>query len=373
MRKVQDANLVGKKVLLIVDYNVNTVEESISCFKIEQTRNTIDYILSQSPSVLVISTHLGRPKNASEYSVSPLYSYLKKIYPSTSFLTIRDIRETPSILDLHENKSKNMQNQIDIKDNRAEGRDSRLYFTDNTRYYSLDMLSEFSNLFEITVSDAFGSAHRRQYFTGYSGFLMQKEVECLSNLDNCDLLILGGAKVKDKAGLILRQKSHVFLGGLIAIEFIKFRKRILNKEFDAVYESIDRTLGDNLILPDDFLVEKGDSVECVSIDEIDLGSSVIDIGYRTVDKLHKIVNKKKLIFWNGPLGDIDDSKSISTNMVPKILANCAAKVIIGGGETTASALKYETADKFYHVSTGGGSMLAFLTNEEMPGINCLCN
>ena len=157
MRKIQDINCSEKSVLLIVDYNVGIIDNTIaSSFKIDCTVETINFIKSQNPSILYILTHLGRPKSKNENKVDPIYEYLSLIFFGIEFVPIVHFKS----------KSKGF------------------YFGDNSRYYNKDDLDVFYDSFDFIINDSFGTIHRKNNIRCYAGLLMQKELEILSKLNS---------------------------------------------------------------------------------------------------------------------------------------------------------------------------------------------
>lgn len=339
-----------KSILLIVDYNISLHNGKIdSTFKIDQTLETIKYLKSQNPTILFILTHFGRPKSKNEYKVDPIFEYLQTILPEVQFLPISKF----------ENPKKG------------------LYFGDNLRYYTDEELTKFYKHFNIVVNEAFGSAHRPINCRCYAGFLMQKEINTLKTVKSCDLLIMGGAKANDKLVLVKKFDKTVFLGGLLAVQFMKGLGYQVGKTLETIEDSeikkrVDCEESNRVYLPVDFLViTEFNKYEQKKVQEILKTDTIIDIGNKSIELLNKLVGNSSFILWNGPLGKFEDEHAISTKRTIEILANSNSKVVIGGGESLTAVQRFSSIEKFFHVSTGGGSMLSYLTGTSMPGIDSL--
>lgn len=334
MKTLEDAELTNKKVLLIADYNTKDLSNH---FKIQQTIPTIRKVLEKFPRVLFIVTHRGRPKTPEEFSTIPIYQILKDtVLIKLKYSQIScycDESHPSSIADEH---------QFPVPE---------IYFGDNTRYYSDNELIRFYSLFDTIINDAFGTVHRPSTFTGYAGLLLQSEVKVLSSAREFDLLIIGGAKVDEKIKAIKRFNGKVFLGGLLK------------------YRSHESTGSTGLILPIDFkVIDKSGKLIVKVLEDLEDADTVIDIGKMSIEALLKEVEKSKSILWNGPLGKFEDERATSTRLLVQGLAKCQAKVVAGGGETLTAIQKYSDVNKFSHVSTGGGAMLAFLGDGSLPGL-----
>lgn len=350
MRKVQDADIDGKKLLLIVDYNTKDLNSAYN-FKIDQTLPTIRYILKRKPAQVFIMTHLGRPKNKNEFSTEPLYEYLKRGVEEVEYVPISSYCSS----------------------------NHTVMFGDNSRHYSAKDLLDFYRQFDLIINDAFGCAHREAPYKAYAGLLMAKEVEALNSALGCDVVILGGAKVSEKIKFVGRfNTKYLFLAGALAASV--YKKNGLEVGTNSYTESYttlsnleeDGSIQENIILPCDFLViNKDGKYENKPIGDIIKSDSIVDIGEKATQRLLECVERNRVIFWNGPLGKIEDPMATSTRkLVEKLNGMKDAKVIAGGGETVGAIFKdtQPQKNKFYHISTGGGALLHFLLGNEMPGL-----
>lgn len=376
MLTVRNTTLGNKNVLLVADFNVQIISEHIvSTYKIDQTLPTIHFILeSNTNGSLTICSHLGRPKSDTECSMRPVFDYLKDKFPRLTFIKISDL--------LNENEYT---------------REHNFKLTDNVRYYKNEKLSQLYEKFDLIINDAFGCAHRKTIFSSYAGLLMAKELEELENARHSDLTIMGGAKIIDKLKILESSNSNVFIAGCLSQTIWKslgfeMGSRSKCEEYDPgniirelylidsktryhdnmIEESVrceSTTTHDEcmryevphdecvkyeakgqgsrkIMLPIDFLVivhSGGDDEKIYKItnyNKIDEKDECVDIGPKSLKYLEKLVNESTSIFWNGPVGKLEDEKAIGTKQLIKILENSGKSVICGGGETSAAINKY---------------------------------
>ena len=251
------------------------------------------------------------------------------------------------------------------------------------------------------MNDAFGTAHRAHastagvadYLPAVSGFLIEKELnfmgDALNNPERPFMAILGGRKVSDKIGVIeslLEKVDTLMIGGAMAYTFFKamgyevgnsiceLDKLDLAKELMAKAEA----KGVKLMLPVDTRVGrefKADTEsKVVKYTEIPDGWEGFDIVDETIKMYVEELSKAKTVVWNGPVGLFEfDQFAVGTNSLAKALGDSEAVTIIGGGDSAAAIEKLGIADKFSHISTGGGASLEFLEGKKLPGIECLEN
>ncbi len=247
-----------------------------------------------------------------------------------------------------------------------------------------DFAKLLASLGDIYINDAFAVSHRAnasveaitQFLPSYAGLLLEKEI---SNLDAVMkkfkkplVVILGGAKVSDKIGLInnfLKKADYFLIGGAMANTFFVFEGLPVGDSFyektrlpagrQGYTREITREIGRKIILPIDVVIYK---------------RRILDIGPETVKKYDEIIKKAKTIIWNGPMGMFEDKKFAkgTEEIAAAILKNKKAKTVIGGGETI-SALKPKTYNLKPNIflSTGGGAMLEYLAGKKLPGIEAL--
>ena len=385
---VKDVDLKGKKVLVRCDFNVPQDAD----FKItDDTRiraslDTINYILGRSPAKLILMSHLGRPdgKAVAKYSLKPVAQRLKE-------LLNKEVRMLDDCV------GGAVKSAIDSSK-------EEIILLENLRFHPEEEANEanfaksLAGLADIFVNDAFGTAHRAHsstegvthYLTSVSGFLLEKEIkylgEALEKPKKPFMVILGGAKVSDKIGVIdnlLPKADEIIIGGGMAYTFLKAQGRqIGNSKLEK--DKIDIAKGIlekakkmkvKIFLPQDNVVtdkiEAGSQVKTVGEDIPD-GWIGVDIGPETIREYCQTLKKAQTIVWNGPLGIFErDEFSCGTRQVAELIAGLKAVSIIGGGDTAAAVAKFGLEGKMSHISTGGGASLEFLEGKVLPGIAAL--
>jgi len=384
---LKDVSLKEKNVLMRVDFNVplddklNITDDT----RIRATLPTIKYILEQNPKKLILMSHLGRPdgKKEPKYSLKPVAKRLEEI-----------LKEKVKFLDdcIGEKIKKEIKNSKE-----------KIILLENLRFYAEEekndsnFAKELASLGDIFVNDAFGTAHRAHastegithYLTSVAGFLLEKEIQYLGKTLEKPLrpfvVILGGAKVSDKIGVInnlLPKCDCLLIGGGMAYTFLYAQgKNIGNSKLekdkvDLAKEILEKAkqLNKEIVLPLDHLIvdkieagQKGKIVE-----DIPEGKIAVDIGPKTVEEFKKRLKTAKTIVWNGPLGifEIDDF-SKGTYEIASFIGNLSATTIIGGGDTASAIAKFKLEDKMTHISTGGGASLEFMEGKVLPGIKAL--
>jgi len=201
------------------------------------------------------------------------------------------------------------------------------------------------------------------------------------------MVILGGAKVSDKIGVIenlLPKCEAIIIGGGMAYTFLKAQGKAIGNsklekdKLDLAKSILDKagSLKKEIVLPvDHVVVETVDAnakFEITLTDAIPDGKIAVDIGPKTIELFNSKLSTAKTIVWNGPLGIFEmDAFSKGTSEVGKCLAGLKAVTIIGGGDTAAAVAKFKLQDKMTHISTGGGASLEFLEGKNLPGIEAL--
>ena len=388
-KTVKDIDLKGKKVLVRCDFNVPMDENKniTDTTRIIAAIPTIKYLLENNCAIILCS-HLGRPKGEfkPEFSLKPVAKELSKILGREVIMAEDVIGE-------------------DAKSKAANLKSGEVMLLENVRFHREEtdndeaFAKELASMAEVYVNDAFGAAHRAhastagvaKFLPAVSGFLIEKELECLgdavNNPERPFVAILGGAKVSDKIGVIdslLEKVDTLLIGGGMAYTFFKAQgynvgnsiceldKLELAKEAMAKAKA----KGVNLVLPVDTKIGKefkpDTESKTVAWTEIPDGWEGFDIGEKTIEIFSEEVKKAKTVIWNGPLGLFEFPQfSIGTNSIARLLATIDAKTIIGGGDSASAVKNAGLADKMTHISTGGGASLEFLEGKKLPGIECL--
>jgi len=389
LRTIKDLNLEGKKVLYRVDYNVplNDDGKIRDDTRIRETLPTLNYMRKKGAKIIIL-THLGRPKGEKkvEFSLKPVSEKLSEL------LGIN----VPLIEDIFSDSTKDIVNNLKNGD---------VILFENLRFYKeeekeseefAEKLSEYGDLY---VSDAFAVSHRANtsvfllptIIPSYAGFLMEKEYNVLSKLiknpEKPFVLIIGGAKISDKIGVLKNLVNIVdviLIGGGAAFTFIKAEgynigSSIFEKEMESVALEIINLAskrGVKLILPVDVntteeLREGADS-KIVPIEKIPYDWYGVDIGPNSIEMFTEEIMDAKTIFWSGPLGIYEMEKySNGTRMIAESLCKNPNIKVVGGGDTISAINKFGYANCVTHISTGGGALLEFLEGKELPGIKVL--
>ena len=388
-KTVRDIDVSNKKVLVRCDFNVQQDENSeiTDNRRIVAALPTINYLLENNAKVILCS-HLGRPKGQvnPKYSLKPIAIELEKLLNKTVKLA------TDVVGDNAQELTNNMQNgDVVLLEN--------VRFEAGEEKNDEQLSKAFSNLADIYVNDAFGTAHRAHssttgvadFLPAVSGFLIEKELEFLgSALEEPKkpfISILGGAKVSDKIGVIdslLEKVDKLIIGGGMAFTFFKAQGYEIGNsiceddKLDLANDILEKAKqkGVEILLPVDTHISTEYSNEgedkFVEFSEIPEGWEGLDIGPKTIEIFADAVGNAKTVVWNGPLGVCEFSKyEVGTKEIATTLGNIDAVTIIGGGDSAAAIEKLGLADKMTHISTGGGASLEFLEGKALPGIECL--
>ncbi|MBC1713380.1 phosphoglycerate kinase [Listeria welshimeri] len=385
---VTDLDLKDKKVLVRVDFNVPMKDGKITNDnRIVAALPTIEYILEQNGKAILFS-HLGKVKTEEDKEGKSL----RPVAARLSELLGKEVKFVPTT------RGPELEKAID------ELKDGEVLLFENTRFEDIDGKKESKNdpelgkywasLGDVFVNDAFGTAHRAHAsnvgiasnLESAAGFLMEKEIKFIGGVvDNPArplVAILGGAKVSDKIGVIenlLTKADKVLVGGGMTFTFMAAKgqeigKSLLEADKVELAKGLLEKAGDKLVLPVDAVVSKefsnDASFHTVSADSIPADEMGLDIGQATIDLFTKELQGAKTVVWNGPMGVFELSNfAKGTIGVCEAIANLTdATTIIGGGDSAAAAMDLGFADKFTHISTGGGASLEYLEGKELPGV-----
>ncbi|MBQ8993070.1 MAG: phosphoglycerate kinase [Turicibacter sp.] len=392
-KTVKDVELNGKKVLVRVDFNVPMKDGKITNDnRIVAALPTIKYILENGGRAILFS-HLGKIKSEEDKASKSLRPAAQRL----AELLGKEVKFIP------ETRGAELEAAI------AELKDGEVLMFENTRFEDLDGKKESKNdpelgkywasLGDIFVNDAFGTAHRAHAsnvgisanLEAVAGFLLEKEIEFIGGAVDAPqrpmVAILGGAKVSDKIGVIenlLDKADKVLVGGGMMFTFLKAQGKNIGKslcEEDKLElaKALLEKGGDKLVLPIDTVAAKEFSNDTefrvVSVDELADDEMGLDVGPATVELFSNVLKDAKTVVWNGPMGVFEMSNfAKGTIGVCEAIANLEGAItIIGGGDSAAAAMQLGYADKFSHISTGGGASLEYLEGKELPGVASLSN
>jgi len=394
-KTIRDVDLKGKKVLVRVDFNVpmdKKTREITDDNRIIQALPTIQYIIDNDGKAILFS-HLGKVEKEEDKEKNSLRPVAKRL----SELLNKEVVFVPVT------RGKELEDAIN---NLKEG-DVLLF--ENTRFEDLNGKKESKNdpelgaywasLGDIFVNDAFGTAHRAhasnvgiaQHLECVSGFLMEKEIKFIGGaVDNPVhpyVAILGGAKVSDKIAVIenlLDKADKVLVGGGMMFTFLKAQGYNIGKSLceddrlEFAKGLIEKAQG-KLVLPIDTVVAKefnnDTPYRVAKIDDIQDDEMGLDIGPETVNLFAKELVGAKTVVWNGPMGVFEmPNFAKGTIGVCEAIANLEdAVTIIGGGDSAAAAIQLGYADRFTHISTGGGASLEYLEGKTLPGVAAIAD
>lgn len=390
-KTIKDYNLRGKRVIIRVDFNVPIKDGIITDDnRIIESLETINYAIKNDAKVILMS-HLGRVKEESDLKKNSL----KVVSERLSSLINKPVKFCNTT------RGEELENLV------FNLKNGEVLLMENTRFEDLDGKKEsgndlslgiyWSSLGDIFINDAFGTCHRAHAsnvgigsnLPNGIGFLVERELENLSlAIDNPKrpfAVILGGAKVSDKIGVIenlVKTADYILIGGGMAFTFLKSQgyeigKSILDEESLDFCKAILSKYKDKIILPID-VVETLDIElnlgNIVPIDKIDKNMMGVDIGPETINLFKHYLDKCATIVWNGPVGMFEYSGyEAGTKELCMYLASSKAITIIGGGDSGAAINKYGLKNQVTHVSTGGGASLELLEGKELPGIEVINN
>lgn len=389
VRTIKEADLADKRVLVRVDFNVPLKEGKVTDdTRIRAALPTLQYILDQPGSRLVLMTHLGRPKGAPD----PQFS-LKPVAERLGQLLGRSVKTTDDCVGEEAEKA------VDA----LQG--GEVLLLENVRFHKeetendAEFCAKLARLGDIYVNDAFGTAHRAHASTeglahhlpAYAGFLVEKEVAffepVIKNPAQPFVAVIGGAKVSTKINVLetlLPNCSTLVIGGGMSYTFLKAQghgvgNSLVEDEYVVTAAGLiekAKEQGVEILLPVDHVVaaEFSEEAKAEAVDSVDIpeGKLGMDIGPKTLRKISDVLGKAQTIVWNGPMGVFEfDNFANGTFEVAKMVANCSGTTIVGGGDSVAAVNKFGLAEKIDHVSTGGGASLEFLEGRTLPGIAAL--
>lgn len=390
LKSIQDADLKGKKVVARFDFNVplsKTEPRQITdSSRIDLAIPTIRLLLEKGASKIVMISHLGRPDGQPnpKYSLEPVAEYLAAKLGTDVILS-----ESPV--------DTGLRNLLALPE-------TKLVLLENVRFHpgeeknDQELSEQLAQYGDVYVNDAFGAAHRKHSSTyginaffknrAYSGLLMEKEIKSLAALLDKPakpyVAVIGGAKVSDKIKTIERMivmVDNLLIGGAMAYPFLKAKgyqigKSLCSDEDVALAKQLLASdKGSKIRLPKDHVVsaEFGGKPEACAGENISPDHMGLDIGPLTIKSYSDLLSVAKTIFWNGPMGLFENKDFAKGTMAiaHAIAQNQYAFSVVGGGDSVAAVQQSGEADKFSHVSTGGGASLEFIEKGELPGVQAL--
>ena len=337
-RSVRDAEVTGKRVLVRADFNVPLDNSRVADdTRIRASLPTLELLLERRAAKIAVCSHLGRPKGPDPaFAMAPVAERLRELLP-----------------------------------------DERIHVLENTRFNPGETTNdpafarELADDHDLFVNDAFGAAHRAhastvgvaQLLPAYAGLLLERELEMLGRLlgdvERPFVLVLGGAKVEDKLGVLAHlggRADAVLVGGKMAEQ--------LREE---------NPLGFEVELPEDVVAaasfDAQAEAQVVAYDGVPEGWLGLDIGPATRDRFAERIAAGHTLFWNGPMGVFEWPRfAEGTKAVTQAVAACDGFTVVGGGDSVRAVQELGLAEEISWVSTGGGASLEFLEGKDLPGV-----
>lgn len=386
LKFIEQADIEGKRVLARFDFNVPLDGSKITdTSRIDLALPTIKYILEKGASRLTLMSHLGRPdgKVDLKYSLEPVAEYLAAKLGMEVIMAESAVDSgVKELLTLSKTKIVLLEN---LRFHPEEEEDDEEF---------AGKLSQYGDLY---INDAFGAAHRKhasvhiinKYFVNkaYAGLLLQKEITSLDKIlnkpDKPFVAVVGGAKVSDKIKTLEKlivSVDNLIIGGAMAYPFLKAKGHEVgtslcsDEDVLLAQRILKADKGFKIKLPVDHIIsaEFGGKPETCSQTNIPSGKMGLDIGPSTINLFSGILKNAKTILWNGPMGLFENSDYANGTMaIAETMANTDAFTLVGGGDSVSAVNKSGFADKFSHISTGGGASLEYIEKGELPGVKAL--
>ena len=388
VRTLDDLELSGKRALVRADFNVPMRKGRITDdTRIRSTIPTIKALIERGASVVLMS-HLGRPKGqpVDELRLRPVAAHLGGLLDS-------------QVSYAHEVSGPAARKMVDDLKPGEVGMIENVRFDPREEKNDSELARELAELGDCFVSDAFGAAHRAhastvgvaEHLPSAAGLLMEKEIKALSwvltDAQQPFVVILGGAKVSDKIGVIqnlLGRAQRLIIGGGMANTFLKAAGNdvgVSMVEDESVQTAKDLMAraadeGVDLRIPVDGVVAKSFDADAdartVAVGDFESDDMMLDIGPKTVDRFKEALAGAQTIVWNGPMGVFEfDQFAAGTKAIAQAVAESGAYSLIGGGDSVAAIEQMGLAGEISHISTGGGASLEFLEGQDLPGVKVL--
>jgi phosphoglycerate kinase len=385
LRSLTDVDVAGRRVLVRVDFNVPLHDGDITDdARIRGALPTIDWLRERGARI-IIASHLGRPNGPDPaLSLSPVAARLAQ-------LTGVEVAFATDVVG------------ADARAKVAQLAPGGLLLLENVRFEPGETTNDpelaraLSELADVYVNDAFGTAHRAHASTEgvahhvadrAAGLLLEREVTLLTAILEAPerplVAVIGGSKVSDKIGVIdrfLEVADAVLIGGAMGFPFLKVQGHDIGASIceAAGLESAQRALeggGSKLRLPVDLGLADHYGADATrrELDGVDVpdGWMGLDIGPRTAARYGEVIAGAGTVFWNGPMGVFEfDAFAGGTRAVAQAVAASPGTTVVGGGESAAALKQSGLAESVTHLSTGGGATLELIEGRELPGVVAL--
>lgn len=385
---VRDAEVAGKRVLVRVDFNVPLDSGRVADdTRIRAALPTIELLRERGASLVLVS-HLGRPKGkvVPELSMAPVGEHLAELLDAP-------VQQAPAVVG-------------DEVSAMAEGLGSGdVLLLENVRFEpgetenAPELAEALAGLADLYVNDAFGAAHRAHASTtgvaallpGYAGLLLEREVTELTRVVESParplVVVLGGAKVTDKVGVIdrfLEIADEILIGGAMCFSFFRAQgiatgdSLVEEEGVRLAAEALERAKSSDceLRLPVDLVLGERFAADTESREsdgvEVPDGWMGLDIGPRSAAAYAEAIGGAGTVLWNGPMGAFElDPFAAGTRTIAEAVAAAPGTTVVGGGDSVAALQQFGLADKVDWLSTGGGASLELLEGKKLPGVEAL--
>ncbi len=382
-KTIKDYQYKDKTVIIRCDLNVpiknNEIEDDT---RINESLSSINYLIDNNAKIIILS-HLGKIKNEEDKinnTLYPVYLKLKELLNTNVYFSKELMGESL------EEKVKNL-------------KEKEVLLIENTRYADypdklesscdLNLAKYWASLGDIFINDAYGTTHRKhasnvgisQFLPSAIGFLIEKEMTKLDSIMNESThpftVIMGGKKISDKTLVIdnlIKKCDYLLLGGGMCFTFLKSMNlntglSIVDNDNIEYCKNILNNNKDKLILPLDIVTKDNKIKNINEISDEDIG---YDIGPKTIKEFTHILKNSKRVIVNGPMGVFEEEPfSHGTKEILQVLKENNIKTLVGGGDSASAVNQLGFASEFYHISTGGGATLEYLSGKKLPGIEAI--
>lgn len=382
-KTIKDYQYKDKTVIIRCDLNVpiknNEIEDDT---RINESLSSINYLIDNNAKIIILS-HLGKIKTEEDKinnTLYPVYLKLKELLNTNVYFSKELMGESL------EEKVKNL-------------KEKEVLLIENTRFADypdklesscdLNLAKYWSSLGDIFINDAYGTTHRKhasnvgisQFLPSAIGFLIEKEMTKLDSIMNESThpftVIMGGKKISDKTLVIdnlIKKCDYLLLGGGMCFTFLKSMNlntglSIVDNDNIEYCKNILNNNKDKLILPLDIVTKDNKIKNINEISDEDIG---YDIGPKTIKEFTHILKNSKRVIVNGPMGVFEEEPfSHGTKEILQVLKENNIKTLVGGGDSASAVNQLGFTSEFYHISTGGGATLEYLSGKKLPGIEAI--
>lgn len=386
---IDEISIKDKTVLLRVDLNVTLNGAGIANdIRIRQVVPTIKFLRSKKNKLILVS-HLSSPrKRDTRYSLKVVLNRLQELLPEYSYKLVDDFKSAKGRKIIRNQKKSEVLLLENIRFHEGEKKNDPFF------------AKELSKIADVYVNDAFAVSHRKEasvvnvpmFIPSFGGLLLKKEIKGISTIFKKRarpfVVIIGGAKIETKVNLIrkfINIADYILIGGGVGNVFLCAKGYDIGQSY-CEYEKVKlaqrllllaKAKKTKIITPSDVTVfykfEDKSMIAVKEISELSGKFKILDIGPKTIKEFSSIISKGKTLAWNGPLGYTEKSvfRNGTSQIYKAVVKNKTAVSLIGGGDTIAAISSEKKSGSNTHISTGGGAMLQYIENGDLPGIRAL--